>query len=65
MEALKVFLNITGCVFVLAIDFSVVANGVKAKYGKDFEESKARAFLIKLSKSLSIFQLAPTTLPDC
>ena len=48
MEALKVFLNITGCVFVLAIDFSVVANGVKAKYGKDFEESKARAFFDKI-----------------
>lgn len=48
MEALKVFLNITGCVFVLAIDFSVVANGVKAKYGKDFEERKARAFFDKI-----------------
>lgn len=48
MEALKVFLNIEGCVFVLAIDFSVVASGVKAKYGSDFEESKARAFFDKI-----------------
>ncbi|MFP2067403.1 KAP family P-loop NTPase fold protein [Actinotignum timonense] len=48
MEALKVFLNIKGCVFVLAIDFSVVASGVKTKYGNDFEESKARAFFDKI-----------------
>ncbi|MGJ9528889.1 KAP family P-loop NTPase fold protein [Actinotignum sp. GS-2025a] len=48
MEALKVFLNIKGCVFVLAIDFSVVASGVKAKYGNDFQESKARAFFDKI-----------------
>ncbi|MCI6410457.1 P-loop NTPase fold protein [Schaalia hyovaginalis] len=48
MEALKVFLNVKNCVFVLAIDFAVVLRGVRAKYGSDFDESKARAFFEKI-----------------
>lgn len=48
MEALKVFLNLRGCVFVLAIDFSVVLRGVRSKYGADFSEDKARSFFDKI-----------------
>ncbi|QOR45410.1 KAP family P-loop NTPase fold protein [Trueperella pecoris] len=48
MEALKVFMNVEGCVFVLAIDFEVVLRGVRKKYGDDFEEAKARAFFDKI-----------------
>lgn len=48
MEAIKVFLDIKDCVFVLAIDFAVVLRGVRAKYGQDFEEDKARAFFDKI-----------------
>lgn len=48
MEAIKVFLDIPDCVFVLAIDFAVVLRGVRAKYGKDFSEEKARAFFDKI-----------------
>ncbi|KGF12272.1 hypothetical protein HMPREF1627_00045, partial [Actinomyces sp. S6-Spd3] len=48
MEALKVFMNVKGCVFVLAIDFEVVLRGVRAKYGQDFDEGKARDFFDKI-----------------
>lgn len=48
MEALKIFLNVPNCVFVLAIDFNVVLRGVRAKYGDDFDKDKARAFFDKI-----------------
>lgn len=48
MEALKIFLNVKHCVFVMAIDFNVVLRGVKDKYGEDFGEDKARAFFDKI-----------------
>ncbi|OKL47349.1 KAP family P-loop NTPase fold protein [Boudabousia marimammalium] len=48
MEAIKVFLDVPDCVFVLAIDFAVVLRGVREKYGPDFSEDKARAFFDKI-----------------
>lgn len=48
MEALKTFLNVPNCVFILAIDFNVVLRGVRKKYGADFTEEKARAFFDKI-----------------
>lgn len=48
MEAIKVFLDVEHCVFVLAIDFGVVLRGVREKYGDDLEEEKARAFFDKI-----------------
>lgn len=48
MECLKLFLDCTKCVFVLAIDFDIVARGVSAKYGEDLDERKARSFFDKI-----------------
>ena len=48
MEAIKVFLDVPGCVFVLAIDFDVVKMGVRAKYGEGMDEGKARSFFDKM-----------------
>lgn len=48
MEAIKVFLDVPDCVFVLAIDFDVVKMGVQEKYGKDVSERKARSFFDKI-----------------
>lgn len=48
MEALKVFFDCQKCVFVLAIDFEVVARGVSRKYGDDFDAAKARSFFDKI-----------------
>lgn len=48
LEVLKIFLDCRKCVFVLAIDYGVVARGVKAKYGSDFNEEKAKSFFDKI-----------------
>lgn len=48
MEALKVFFDCPQCVFILAIDFDVVARGVREKYGQDIEQDKARSFFDKI-----------------
>lgn len=48
MEALKLFLDVEHCVFVLAIDFSVVEQGVSAKYGAAMDRAKARSFFDKI-----------------
>lgn len=48
LEVLKIFLDCNKCVFVLAIDYGVVARGVKAKYGGDFNDEKAKSFFDKI-----------------
>lgn len=48
LEVLKIFLDCKKCVFVLAIDYGVVTLGVKAKYGDDFDEDKAKSFFDKI-----------------
>lgn len=48
MEALKIFLVIDRCVYVLAIDFDVVKQGVRQKFQHDFDERKAIAFFDKI-----------------
>ncbi|WP_279513102.1 KAP family P-loop NTPase fold protein [Leucobacter luti] len=61
MEAIKLFLDVPSCVFVLAIDFDVVKRGVMQKYGEDFSDRKARSFFEKIIQVP--FQL-PTHLYD-
>lgn len=48
LEVLKIFLDCEKCVFVLAIDYSVVSRGVKEKYGEDFSDAKGRSFFDKI-----------------
>ncbi|WP_169925838.1 KAP family P-loop NTPase fold protein [Serinibacter salmoneus] len=48
MEAIKLFLDVEECVFVLAIDTEVVYAGVQEKYGSDFKQEKAQAFFDKI-----------------
>lgn len=48
LEVMKIFLDSENCVFVLAIDYSVVIKGVKVKYGDDFDEKKGRAYFDKI-----------------
>ncbi len=48
MEILKVLLEVDHCVFILAIDYDVVVRGIKAKYGSDMDERKARSFFDKI-----------------
>lgn len=48
LEVLKIFLDCENCVFVLAIDYSVVVSGVKDKYGLNFDEEKGKSFFDKI-----------------
>lgn len=48
LEILKLFLDCDGCVFVLAIDYAVVTQGVKQKYGELLGEEKGRSFFDKI-----------------
>lgn len=48
MEALKIFLDLGRCVYVLAIDFDVVKQGVRRKFEHEFDERKAIAFFDKI-----------------
>lgn len=48
LEVLKLFLDCDKCVFVLAIDYAVVSQGVKQKYGDLIGEEKGRSFFDKI-----------------
>lgn len=48
LEVLKLFLDCDGCVFLLAIDYSVVSQGVRQKYGETLGEDKGRSFFDKI-----------------
>lgn len=48
LEVLKLFLDCEHCVFVLAIDYSVVVRGTKNKYGDDLDDEKGKAFFEKI-----------------
>lgn len=48
LEIIKNFLDIKGCVYVLAVDYGVVSRGVREKYGQDMDELKGRSFFDKI-----------------
>lgn len=48
LEVMKVFLDCRDCVFVLAVDYSVVSKGVSAKYGESMDDDKGRSFFDKI-----------------
>ena len=48
LEYVKLFMDCEGIVFVLAVDFEVVCSGVKAKYGENIKEEKAKQFFDKI-----------------
>ena len=48
LEVLKIFLDCKNCIFVLAIDYSVVVSGVKDKYGLNFDAEKGKSFFDKI-----------------
>lgn len=48
LEILKLFMDCDKCVFVMAIDTSVVFQGIREKYGKDMSDEKAQSFFDKM-----------------
>ena len=48
LEVLKIFLDCEKCVFVLAIDYDVVSQGIRQKYGDAFNNEKGKNFFDKI-----------------
>jgi len=48
LEVLKLFLDIPECVFVLAVDYNVVVQGLEMKFGKGVGEDKGKSFFDKI-----------------
>lgn len=48
LEVLKNFLDCENCVFILAIDYKVVSQGVKLKYNNVLDDDKGKAFFEKI-----------------
>ncbi len=48
LEVLKVFLDCEKCVFVLAVDYAVVTQGIKQKFGDSVDEAKGKSFFDKI-----------------
>ena len=48
LEIMKLFLDIEGCVFVLAIDYNVVVKGLEKKFGTSVDDIKGRSFFDKI-----------------
>ena len=48
LEVLKVFLDCEKCVYVLAVDYGVVTQGIKQKFGDLVGEEKGRSFFDKI-----------------
>lgn len=48
LEIIKLFLDVPNCVFILAIDYDVVIEGVRRKYGTHFSREKGQEFFDKI-----------------
>ncbi len=48
LEVLKLFLECRNCVFVIAVDYDVVARGIRQKYGEDVSDEKGKSFFDKI-----------------
>lgn len=48
LEVLKLFMDVEHCVYVLAIDYDVVVDGVRQKYGNSLSDEKCRSFFDKI-----------------
>ncbi len=48
LEVLKVFMDVPKCVFVLAVDYAVVTQGLEKKFGVSVGHSKGKSFFDKI-----------------
>ncbi len=48
LEVIKLFLDIENCVFVLAIDYSIVSEGIREKFGDHVSNDKMQSFFDKI-----------------
>lgn len=48
LETLKNFMDVDGCVFVLAVDYEIVQLGIAEKFGKDIQITSGKSFFDKI-----------------
>lgn len=48
LEVIKLFLDVKDCVFVLAIDYSIVTEGIREKFGSNISSEKTQSFFDKI-----------------
>lgn len=48
LEAVKNFLDVPGCVFLIAVDYSVIQRGMEEKLGKDAREMQGKSYFDKI-----------------
>jgi hypothetical protein len=48
LEAIKNFIDVPGCVFVLAVDYEVVQKGIAERLGRDLQKTSGKAFYDKI-----------------
>jgi len=58
LEAIKNFIDVPGCVFVMTLDFSVVQRGMLEKLGRDLQKTSGKAFFDKM---IQLPFVVPTT----
>ncbi len=58
LEAIKNFVDVPGCVFVMALDYEVVQRGMVEKLGHDLQKASGKAFFDKL---VQLPFIVPTT----
>lgn len=58
LEAIKNFIDVPGCVFVIALDYEVVQRGMVEKLGHDLQKTSGKAFYDKL---IQLPFMVPTT----
>ena len=58
LEAIKNFIDVPGCVFVLAIDYEVVQRGMAEKLGLELQKTSGKAFFDKM---IQLPFVVPTT----
>jgi len=58
LEAIKNFIDIPGCIFVMTLDYEVVQRGMKKKLGRDLQKTSGKAFFDKM---IQLPFVVPTT----
>jgi len=58
LEAIKNFIDVSGCVFVMALDYEVVQRGMVEKLGLDLQKTSGKAFFDKM---IQLPFVVPTT----
>jgi len=48
LETLKNFMDVDGCIFVLAVDYEIVQLGIAEKFGKDIQKTSGKSFFDKI-----------------